>query len=215
MKILLDNGHGNTTAGKRSPDGRLLEWKYTREIAKEAVKRLRNEGYDAELVVPEDADISLSQRAARVNAWCDKLGSKNVCFVSIHCNAAGSGSTWMNARGWEAWTSVGQTQGDKLADCLYDAAEQVLKPLIPDVKIRTDHTDGDRDKESNFTVLQKTKCAACLTENMFQDNKEDVDWLLSNCGRDAITRLHVEGIKAYVAKYGTPPVDVCNCTCHK
>lgn len=200
MKVLIDAGHGNTTAGKRSPDGRLLEWKYTREIAKEVVKRLRSQGYDAELVVPEDADVPLTTRANRVNRWCDVLGSKNVCFISIHCNAAGNGA-WMNARGWEAWTSVGQTQGDKLADCLYDAAEAVLKPLIPDVKIRTDLTDGDRDKESNFTVLQKTKCASVLTENMFQDNKEDVEWLLSNCGRDAITRLHVDGIKAYINKY--------------
>ena len=30
MKILIDNGHGRETAGKRSPDGRLLEWAYTR-----------------------------------------------------------------------------------------------------------------------------------------------------------------------------------------
>ncbi len=37
---------------------------------------------------------------------------------------------------------------------------------------------------------------------MFQDNKADVDWLLSAEGREAVTRLHVEGIKAYVAKYG-------------
>ena len=201
-KILIDNGHGCDTKGKRSPDGSLMEWLYTREIAIEVVKRLKEQGYDAERLVPENSDISLTARANRVNAWCDKLGSKNVCLVSIHCNAAGSGSQWMNARGWEAWTSVGQTQGDKLADCLYDAAEQVLRPLISDIKIRVDLTDGDRDKESNFTVLQKTKCAAVLTENMFQDNKEDVEWLLSNCGRDAITRLHVEGIKAYVAKYG-------------
>ena len=215
MKLLLEGGHGNNTPGKRSPDGRLLEWKYTREIAVEVVKQLRAQGYDADLVVPEDRDISLTERANRVNAWCNKLGTKNVAFVSIHCNAAGNGA-WLNARGWEAWTSKGQTQGDKLADCLYDAAEEVLKPIIPDVKIRTDFTDGDRDKESNFTVLAKSKCAACLTENMFQDNKQDVDWLLSNVGRNAIVKIHVEGLKKYVAKYGTPPMNAnnCNCTCH-
>ena len=33
MKILIDNGHGVDTAGKRSPDGSLREYKYTREIA--------------------------------------------------------------------------------------------------------------------------------------------------------------------------------------
>ncbi len=201
MKILVDNGHGITTPGKRSPDSRILEYKYTREIAREVVKRLKAEGYDAELLTPEDADISLGERCNRVNAQCDRYGTKNVCLVSIHNNAAGSGA-WMTARGWEAWTSKGQTQGDKLADCLYDSAEKVLKPLLPDVKIRTDMADGDRDKESNFTILYRSRCAACLTENMFMDNKEDVDWLLSNCGRDAIVRLHVDGIKMYVAKYG-------------
>lgn len=33
MKVLLDNGHGAETPGKRSPDGRLREYAYTREIA--------------------------------------------------------------------------------------------------------------------------------------------------------------------------------------
>ena len=33
MKILIDNGHGSNTPGKCSPDGRLMEYSYTREIA--------------------------------------------------------------------------------------------------------------------------------------------------------------------------------------
>lgn len=199
MKILIDNGHGENTAGKRSPDGRLREYRYCREIAAEVVRQLKAQGYDAEQIVTENADISLGERCNRVNAWCDRLGSKNVCLVSIHNNAAGSGAAWMTARGWEAWTSKGQTQGDKLADCLYDAAQ---KYLPAGTKIRTDMSDGDRDKESNFTILYRSKCPACLTENLFQDNREDVDFLLSERGRAAIVRLHVEGIKAYVAKYG-------------
>ena len=89
--------------------------------------------------------------------------------------------------------------GDKLADCLYDAAEKYLPACT---KIRTDLTDGDRDKEGNLAVVRGTRCAACLTENLFQDNREDVEYLLSPEGREAIIKLHVEGIKAYVAKYG-------------
>ena len=200
-KILLEAGHGNPPltgiGSKQSPDGRLKEYVYCREIVKEVVRCLRAQGYDAENIVPEDGDISLGERCARVNAWCDRLGAKNVVFVSIHNNAAGCGQ-WMSARGWEAWTSKGQTQGDKLADCLYDAAQ---KYLPAGTKIRTDLTDGDRDKESNFTVIYRTKCPACLTENLFQDNKQDVDYLLSEEGKEAIINLHVEGIKAYVDKY--------------
>ena len=196
MKILIDNGHGINTPGKCSPDGKFREFKYTREIAIEVVKRLRAEGYDAERIVTEDADISLGQRCARVNAWCDRMGAKNVVLVSIHNNAAGNNGQWMAARGWEAWTSKGQTQGDKLADCLYVAA----KKHLPGMKIRTDMADGDMDKESNFTILYRSKCPACLTENLFQDNKEDVAYLLSAEGRNAIVDLHVEGIKQYVTQ---------------
>ena len=202
MKILVEAGHGNPPltgrGSKQSPDGRIKEYVYCREIVAEVVKRLRAQGYDAENTVPEKGDISLGERCARVNAWCDRLGAKNVVFVSIHNNAAGCGQ-WMSARGWEAWTSKGQTMGDKLADCLYDAAQ---KYLPQGTKIRTDLTDGDRDKEGNLAVVRGTRCAACLTENLFQDNREDVEYLLRPEGREAIIKLHVEGIKAYVAKYG-------------
>lgn len=200
MKLLFEAGHGNPplTGGKQSPDGRLKEYVYCRDIVKEVVKRLRAQGYDAENTVPENGDIRLGERISRVNAYCDRLGAKNLLFVSVHCNAAASGP-WMNARGWEAWTSKGQTQGDKLADCLYDAAQKYLPAGTP---IRTDMTDGDRDKEGNLAVVRGTRCAACLTENLFQDNKADVDYLLSPEGREAIVNLHVEGVKEYVAKYG-------------
>lgn len=193
---MIDNGHG-LRSPKGSPDGWLVEWRYCRGIAREVVKRLKSQGYDADLLVPEDADISLGERCARVNAVCGRLGARNVCLVSIHTNAA-PGAGWQNARGWEAWTSKGQTQGDRLADCLYDA---VVENLPAGFRLRTDTTDGDCDKESNFTILYRSRCAACLTENLFHNSREDVDWLLSETGRDAVVRLHVEGIKAYVAKY--------------
>lgn len=195
MKILIDNGHGEETPGKRSPDGRLREYKYCREIAAEIVNELRAKGYDADLLVPEEKDVSLTERVRRANAQCAKLGKANVCLVSVHNNAAGSGAQWMAARGWEAWTSKGQTGGDRLAECLYDAAEKCLPKCTP---IRTDRSDGDRDKESNFTIVYKSLCAACLTENLFQDNRADVDYLLSDAGRKAIVRLHVEGIIRYI-----------------
>ena len=51
MKILIDNGHGQSTPGKRSPDGRFLEFKFNREIAQRIVADLRDRGYDAELRV--------------------------------------------------------------------------------------------------------------------------------------------------------------------
>ena len=203
MIVLFDNGHGITTEGKRSVDGQLLEYAYARKAVREVVRCLKARGVDARILVPEDADISLGERANRVNAMCDQAGASRVCLVSVHLNAAGNGKQWLSATGWEAWTTKGQTQGDKLADCLYDAAESVLGGMFPGVlKIRTDMTDGDRDKEENWTILYRSKCAAVLTENFFMDNKADVAWLQSDAGFDAIVRLHVEGVMAYINKYG-------------
>ena len=70
MKILIDNGHGIQTKGKRSPDGKLLEYAYTRELARQVVKILKSRGYDSELLVPEDDDIPLSERVRRINEIC-------------------------------------------------------------------------------------------------------------------------------------------------
>lgn len=195
MKILIDNGHGSNTAGKRSPDGLFREYAYTREIAAEVTYQLRRKGYDAELLVPELYDVALIERVHRVNVKCQSNGASNVLLVSIHCNAAGNGKEWKSARGWEAWTSPGQTEGDKLAECLYESA---LESFAPGTPIRSDWGDGDFDKENHFTILSKTLCPAVLTENFFQDNKEDVAYMLSAEGKKAIIKCHVDGIINYI-----------------
>ena len=195
MKILIDNGHGSNTPGKRSPDGRFLEYKYTREIATAVVQHLQYRGYDAQLLTPEEYDVSLRARVERVNTWCRQLGRRNVCLVSIHTNAAGNGKQWMSARGWSCYSSKGQTAGDRLATCLYKAAELYL----PGHRVRRDLTDGDPDLEENFTLLHDTLCAAALSENLYHDNAADVAFLESYTGRQAIITLHVQGIINYVS----------------
>ena len=47
-------------------------------------------------------------------------------------------------------------------------------------------------------MCRDTNCPAVLTENMFQDNKEDVDFLLSEEGKQMITYIHVNGIIDYI-----------------
>lgn len=109
MKILLDPGHGSNTHGKRSPDGRFLEYRFNRDIALDVQKQLTLSGYDATIIVPEDYYVSLRARTERVNTWCQKLGKRHVCLVPIHANASGNGRQWMTARGWCCYTSRGQT----------------------------------------------------------------------------------------------------------
>lgn len=67
MNVLIDNGHGAETPGKRSPDGRLREYAYTREIAIRLAIRLQQLGIDAIRIVPEETDVLLAERVDRAN----------------------------------------------------------------------------------------------------------------------------------------------------
>ena len=195
MKILIDNGHGLDTPGKRSPDGTLIEAIYTRQLAKRIVADLQDRGYDAELLVPEEDDISLAERVRRVNTACFLLDKQNVILISIHVNAAGNGTQWMNATGWSCYTTKGHTLSDTLATCLYQSARHTLKGKA----IRTDYArDGDPDWEENFYILRHTHCPAVLIENFFMDNKQDLAYLLSQEGRRAIAETIIDGIERCV-----------------
>ena len=196
MKILIDNGHGQSTPGKRSPDGRFLEFQFNRTIAKQIVDDLRDRGYDAELLVPEDDDIPLKDRCKRVNDIVAREGKQNVILISIHANAFGNGKEWTSPSGWSVYTSKGQTKADDLAEQLAKAA---IKNL-PQMKMRAEKSDGDLDYEENFYILKHTVCPAVLTENGFYTNKEDLAILESREGRRAITDLHVEGIIEHITK---------------
>ena len=138
MKILIDNGHGQSTPGKRSPDGRFLEFQFNRTIAKQIVDDLRDRGYDAELLVPEDDDIPLKDRCKRVNDIVAREGKQNVILISIHANAFGNGKEWTSPSGWSVYTSKGQTKADLLADDLAMAAIKYFGKQA----IRGDFADG-------------------------------------------------------------------------
>ena len=194
MLILIDPGHGIDTPGKRSPDGKFLEYLWNRQIADLLLDRLMIMGIDASLVVTETNDISLATRVQRVNRICSKVGASNVILLSIHSNAAGDGSKWMSAQGWSCYTSKGETKSDVIAECLYDAFEAEFT----DRKIRKDMSDGDRDWEENFYVLQKSKCPAVLLENFFYDNRDECSWLLKDETKERIADAIVKGIVQYI-----------------
>ena len=196
MKIFIDNGHGQFTAGKRSPDGQFREYHYNRIVARRVTAKLLALGYDAELLVPEDDDIPLKERCRRVNVWSLLHGKKNAICVSIHFNAYGNGSEWTSPSGWSIFTSKGDTAADRLADCIAEAA----KVNLPTMKMRGDYSDGDIDYEEEFYLLKHTMPACVLSENGFMTNEKECRWLMSEEAIEAIARTHVEGIREYLAR---------------
>lgn len=187
--VLLDNGHGKETAGKRSPvwsDGsQLFEWEFNRDIVRRIAEKLEADGIPYRVLVPEETDISLTERARRANEIAKENNGK-AYVLSIHANAGGG-------TGWEVYTSPGQTPSDAIATVFF---EEAGRELVPDGwRMRSDYSDSDPDKEANFAILTKTTCPAILTENFFMDTEKDCRFIMSEDGRERIANMHVAAIK--------------------
>lgn len=203
--VLLDNGHGKNTPGKRSPkleNGKqLFEWAYVREIVNGIAKKLQEENISYYLVHPEENEINgqsndLILRTTRANTYHSKAKKegKTTVFISVHVNASGISSKtgWNKASGWTVYIAKQCSDNSlKLAQLLYSEAEKCgLKGNRSVPK--------DRAWRNDFWVLRRTNMPAVLTENLFMDNKEEVEYLLSEEGKKSIIDLHVEGIKQYI-----------------
>ena len=191
--VILDNGHGSDTPGKCSPDKRLYEWSWNRDIVKRISAKLYELNIPNEILVTEDFDVSLNERVKRANKMslmAKKQGLEPI-LISIHINAAGNGC-WNSANGWSVWVSNNASIKSRLfAQILYAEAEELgLKG--------NRSTPKERYWTANFYILKNTNCPAVLTENMFQDNKDDVEFLLSEEGKNKITELHIEAIKKII-----------------
>lgn len=188
MVILIDNGHGSDTPGKRSPDGRLMEWKFSRAVAHELLNNLKSEGLEAELLVPEDEDIPLRTRVARAN----KRNSVSSCLlVSIHVNATWNGG-WHNARGFSSFIAPqASANSQKLAALLTNA----FREAGLEGNRRPGHMNCYR---GNFAILRDTHCPAVLTENLFMVNRQDLEFLLKPASVGFIASLHAKAIIKYL-----------------
>lgn len=190
--IILGTAHGFEVAGKRSPDGKFREYRWSREICKKIIKKLQDDGYRAIIDTEAENEIGLSNRAQIVNNYCGIFGTSKTVYISVHNNAAGSDGKWKTARGWCVFVSKNASDNSKkLASYL---AQEVEKN---DIKVKRYLPKQDYWQE-NFTVLKKTKCPAVLTENLFQDNKDDVEILMSAEGKQKFVDIHVAAIERYV-----------------
>lgn len=218
--VLLDYGHSKVDPknGKHSPDKSFYEWEWNRAFGRALRDELVKNGIDVREIVTADEDektVTISTRAARANEICKKEGTANCMYVSIHSNALGDGTQWMTARGWQVHVSPKGSQASKdLADSIYDAV------AIEGFKVRPE-SPTQKWRPGNFTVLNNTDCKAVLVENLFYDNKEDLELLQDEATMKKLLRGHTIGILNYM---GLEPVQetpentcccCCNCCCKK
>lgn len=193
MLVLIDNGHGRETPGKRSPDGTILEYAWTRQEATILQAQLTQLGIKSFILVPEAKDISLTVRAKRVNEYCRHLGAENVILISLHCDAQpGCDNEWGNARGLTSivYNKAGR-QSRRLAALITSAAND-------------EHLLGNRSvpsclyRERDLAILRETLCPAVLVECGFMSSREDVAFMSGSTGKCRIAAAIAKAVDNYV-----------------
>ena len=194
MKIAIDCGHTESTAGKRSPDSSLLEYEFNRDVGKRLEAHLKRNGFETLLIAPTGKD-SLSARCKKANDWKADL------FISIHANAYGNG--WNDANGWGIFICGKGGKAEKLA-------ESVRKVSIPMLSIR------DRGiKVEQFTVIAKTNMPAVLVEHAFYTNRAECELLKSDGFRAKCAEADARGIVEYCKKKWIPAKDELQAACDR
>lgn len=196
LYLILDNGHGTRkyTAGKRSPDKRLYEGEWAREFVKKLSIHLDLRNIRWEILVPEDEDISLKERVRRANIIAARAKSHGYIpiLISTHINAAASDNKFHDARGWTVWVSNNASNTSKEIAASFEkrAKEMDLEGnrYIPQTGYFT----------TNFYILKNTSCPAILCENLFMDNKDDLEFLLSEDGVYTLIKLYESSILNYI-----------------
>lgn len=150
-KICIDAGHGGKDPGALGPNGER-ECDVALAVAM-LLGGMLAERFDVIYTRRDDTFVELARRAQIANdGQADAL-------ISIHCNSGPEGQ----GDGFEVFTTPGETASDKLAVDLFTA----YAGYFPHLRKRMDLSDGDADKEANFTVLSRSRCRAVLFELEF------------------------------------------------
>ena len=196
LLVILDNGHGTRafTKGKRSPDERIFEGEWNRMFVERLNERLKNEGFSTFILVPEEKDVSLSNRVLRANTVARNF--KNISpdwesvLISIHLDAAPT-NTWSDARGLTVHVSENASKKSKLL-------AQLIQTLAKeDGLTRNRWLPKEMYFTNNYYICKNTSMPAILVENGFMTNSLDIDFLLSEEGIEKLINLYIDALKSY------------------
>jgi N-acetylmuramoyl-L-alanine amidase len=203
MKVIIDNGHGDDTPGKRSPNWhngtQLFEWEFNRDIAVELYDLLRAEGIDNTLLVHENHDIPIKERCKRAN---EIHKAEESILVSIHGNAAPKLSAGPHGIETFHFSLTGKVLALALQKSLVAALgwkDRGVRKAYRKVK-----TNVGTDQEKFITtykiaILKYTDMPAVLTESGFYTNFDQCQLMMKEEIRNTIAQAHADAIKKYIS----------------
>ena len=171
-KIILDAGHGLTTAGKRTPDG-IREWELNNKVALAVARQLAD--YDVEIYRTDDptgkTDVDLYDRVVKANKLMPDV------LVSIHHNAYTG--KWGNHTGIETYYNLNRKK-------------EVEKTLAVELSAAMSKNTGLRNRGAKTAAFYMLTCdpkiTAVLTEGGFMDSTIDNPIITSTKGQESYAK---------------------------
>ncbi len=191
--LILDSGHNEYVAGKRSPDRSLLEWEFNNDMQYRIKRRAEEHGILVFLTNPSPAkknEIGLAKRCTLANNYWKNQGKPSSLFLSIHANALSD--VWSSANGTETFVCL------KASTNSVNAAKLINTQVVKDM--------GTRDrgvKYKDLYVIKNTSMPGILVEYGFYSNKTEVEMLKHK--RAELTEATMKGICAYFKITYNPP----------
>lgn len=159
-----------------------IAYAYSYKIVGRAVNELRQRGVDALRIVMEEENVPFSESVARANSYYKASGKKAI-LVSVHYKATGNASPKSQLLAWK----MAKTDLIKKADlCL--AVDMNMSQFLRQVLYWT----------ADLYICRKANFPAILVENFFQDNRQDVVFLLSKKGKRCVTNIKEGEIIGYL-----------------
>ncbi|MGE5196644.1 MAG: N-acetylmuramoyl-L-alanine amidase family protein [Anaerolineae bacterium] len=178
--VVLDAGHGGTADGAKVQS--LKEKRIALTTTLLAKKHLEAMGYPVVLTRSQDADLSLSQRAALANQHNASL------FVSIHYNACKNSE----AKGVEVFYYLPLIE-DWRTRASRRLGTTILKTLLEETQALSRGV-----KHANHHVTRETRMPAVLVEGGFMTNKEECTLLKDRIYLNKIAKGIALGIDHYL-----------------
>src|SRR5574344_716250 len=189
MKVLLDPANGKETIGRRSPDSKIQEWEWSREIISLIEKRLDSFGINHERTWNLDTEPGQRNRCKLANQIAK---TEDCILISIHLGLSGKENEWRNKRGWSNYISPNATGKTKtLASIISDCAKN------SDIHVRR----PDKSHSywlAKYAICRSTSMPSVFIECMYMDNLDDYKILNSDEGKNKISEIIVEGICTYL-----------------
>jgi len=199
--VVCSSGHGQNTAGKRTPEinGKVIkEFQFNQPTKLKLLAALERCGIaccDANYEATSKAiDVELETRVKRANSLIKKSADKKrIIYVEIHYNAY-NGVFDDKKGGLEIFYYKGSSKGKELASNILDYLKNGTKQVNRGIKTTT-----------GLYVVKYTLMPAILSENGFMDMFFEAKLMLNEDFQNEVAEEHCKGICDYFGLIYIPP----------